>query len=129
MVLEGGWGRAGAGDEVEEPRWFFFSSRRRHTRYWRDWSSDVCSSDLRLVADMRREQQASRVGQVEAPAVAGPRDHPHMPRSRLDAGVVEQRAERDAAPALRSEERRVGKECRFRWLPHHSKNKYSYTTI
>src|SRR3712207_4452505 len=26
--------------------WFFFSSRRRHTRYWRDWSSDVCSSDL-----------------------------------------------------------------------------------
>src|SRR5947209_12488171 len=27
---------------------FFFSSRRRHTRYWRDWSSDVCSSDLKL---------------------------------------------------------------------------------
>src|SRR5476651_399350 len=25
---------------------FFFSSRRRHTSYWRDWSSDVCSSDL-----------------------------------------------------------------------------------
>src|SRR5258707_2206959 len=31
----------------ESPRpTFFFSSRRRHTRYWRDWSSDVCSSDL-----------------------------------------------------------------------------------
>src|SRR3712207_3712488 len=29
---------------------FFFSSRRRHTRYWRDWSSDVCSSDLLAVA-------------------------------------------------------------------------------
>src|SRR5258707_11590847 len=28
---------------------FFFSSRRRHTRYWRDWSSDVCSSDLLLL--------------------------------------------------------------------------------
>src|SRR5439155_7025977 len=27
---------------------FFFSSRRRHTRWPRDWSSDVCSSDLRL---------------------------------------------------------------------------------
>src|SRR5258707_11760709 len=27
---------------------FFFSSRRRHTRYWRDWSSDVCSSDLAM---------------------------------------------------------------------------------
>src|SRR5215217_5642599 len=30
---------------------FFFSSRRRHTRYWRDWSSDVCSSDLRVEVD------------------------------------------------------------------------------
>src|SRR5476651_1499863 len=30
---------------------FFFSSRRRHTRYWRDWSSDVCSSDLVLATD------------------------------------------------------------------------------
>src|SRR6476620_4272082 len=29
---------------------FFFSSRRRHTRYWRDWSSDMCSSDLQIVA-------------------------------------------------------------------------------
>src|SRR5258707_11649028 len=31
---------------AQETRSFFFSSRRRHTRYWRDWSSDVCSSDL-----------------------------------------------------------------------------------
>src|SRR3712207_7668200 len=29
---------------------FIFSSRRRHTRYWRDWSSDVCSSDLSVAA-------------------------------------------------------------------------------
>src|SRR5690606_40302671 len=29
---------------------FFFSSRRRHTRFSRDWSSDVCSSDLLTVA-------------------------------------------------------------------------------
>src|SRR5690606_39453713 len=28
---------------------FFFSSRRRHTRFSRDWSSDVCSSDLLLI--------------------------------------------------------------------------------
>src|SRR3712207_8722308 len=33
---------------------FFFSSRRRHTRYWRDWSSDVCSSDL----DVRKRRAA-----------------------------------------------------------------------
>src|SRR3712207_7199434 len=32
----------------------FFSSRRRHTRYWRDWSSDVCSSDLVRPADAER---------------------------------------------------------------------------
>src|SRR3712207_1808800 len=31
---------------------FFFSSRRRHTRYWRDWSSDVCSSDLHQSSTM-----------------------------------------------------------------------------
>src|SRR3712207_9118917 len=30
---------------------FFFSSRRRHTRYWRDWSSDVCSSDLKILSE------------------------------------------------------------------------------
>src|SRR5882757_869713 len=31
---------------------FFFSSRRRHTRYWRDWSSDVCSSDLEVEGEL-----------------------------------------------------------------------------
>src|SRR3712207_8510167 len=43
---------------------FFFSSRRRHTRYWRDWSSDVCSSDLEEYPDDcsgREEEQ--EVGQ------------------------------------------------------------------
>src|SRR3712207_4423551 len=35
---------------------FFFSSRRRHTRYWRDWSSDVCSSDLRCAKDEQNLQ-------------------------------------------------------------------------
>src|SRR5690606_40100951 len=30
---------------------FFFSSRRRHTRFSRDWSSDVCSSDLDWISD------------------------------------------------------------------------------
>src|SRR3989442_12248657 len=37
-------------------RFFFFSSRRRHTRCGRDWSSDVCSSDLR-VGRMAREER------------------------------------------------------------------------
>src|SRR3712207_7480594 len=42
---------------------FFFSSRRRHTRYWRDWSSDVCSSDLALawlVEEMEQRYQDMR---------------------------------------------------------------------
>src|SRR5215217_9267272 len=42
---------------------FFFSSRRRHTRYWRDWSSDVCSSDLELAATI--EHDPSRIVHVE----------------------------------------------------------------
>src|SRR6266498_4481543 len=45
---------------------FFFSSRRRHTRCGRDWSSDVCSSDLR-----RRPQRAAR-----PPGRLGGPDHP-----------------------------------------------------
>src|SRR6266536_776551 len=39
---------------------FFFSSRRRHTRSTRDWSSDVCSSDLGEVLEHRRDAMASR---------------------------------------------------------------------
>src|SRR3712207_701001 len=35
---------------------FFFSSRRRHTRYWRDWSSDVCSSDLPYLKNGRLQR-------------------------------------------------------------------------
>src|SRR3712207_8439777 len=38
--------RMGGGRDVELAGIFFLSSRRQHTRYWRDWSSDVCSSDL-----------------------------------------------------------------------------------
>src|SRR5690606_41198860 len=46
--------------------YFFFSSRRRHTRFSRDWSSDVCSSDLDTVtrpcAAMRAAMAAAEVG-------------------------------------------------------------------
>src|SRR3712207_9284438 len=38
---------------------FFFTSRRRHTRYWRDWSSDVCSSDLKKQS--QRNNQAKKL--------------------------------------------------------------------
>src|SRR3712207_6448075 len=39
---------------------FFFSSRRRHTRYWRDWSSDVCSSDLGSLATLDPNSRSGR---------------------------------------------------------------------
>src|SRR5690606_39751108 len=42
---------------------FFFSSRRRHTRFSRDWSSDVCSSDLRRAEEARKayEEELARL--------------------------------------------------------------------
>src|SRR5947209_15585950 len=46
---------------------FFFSSGRRHTRYWRDWSSDVCSSDLGLC---HRRQDAHGKAHCESPRFA-----------------------------------------------------------
>src|SRR5438105_13714398 len=82
---------------------FFFSSRRRHTRSTRDWSSDVCSSDLRSCA-------ASPFG-LAAQLLLGTARERHDPIASLDALVA-----RD-----RSEERRVGKECRSRGARDQSK--------
>src|SRR6266850_4215468 len=76
---------------------FFFSSRRRHTRLQGDWSSDVCSSDL----DGWWGTEAS------APDGLGSFTNQF------------------AAMPSRSEERRVGKECRSRWSPYPSKKKKS----
>src|SRR5947209_19780670 len=47
---------------------FFFSSRRRHTRYWRDWSSDVCSSDLDIGALTFSAGGANIAGTISVPA-------------------------------------------------------------
>src|SRR6266542_6104604 len=40
---------------------FFFSSRRRHTRCYRDWSSDVCSSDLGLLVVLSKGYMRARL--------------------------------------------------------------------
>src|ERR1035437_2769886 len=45
-----------------------FSSRRRHTRYWRDWSSDVCSSDLPA---RRRRDILGKLGSGELALIVG----------------------------------------------------------
>src|SRR4051812_49656851 len=77
---------------------FFFSSRRRHTRLTCDWSSDVCSSDLGPEGHEREQAEQSR--------------------RRARNGFVRPLALCRHAK-VRSEERRVGKECRSRWSPYH----------
>src|SRR5437763_15870597 len=83
---------------------FFFSSRRRHTRYIGDWSSDVCSSDLVV--------GAGRGGAGVPPAFTAPPAASGCPGAPARTGRPP-----------RSEERRVGKECRSPGLPEHSQNK------
>src|SRR5438045_4893112 len=97
---------------------FFFSSRRRHTRCLSDWSSDVCSSDLDIDPFNQQpqgEQQFTpecKDGKVRA--VIGEQKRgkalyqiPHAADDQQDAEYFGQEP--------RSEERRVGKECRSRW--------------
>src|SRR5437764_11778652 len=98
---------------------FFFSSRRRHTRYIGDWSSDVCSSDLpprsRGVVPVQAAQR-DLGGLVED----GETGH-HL--GELVGQVDLLPANRgDDHRRTRSEERRVGKECRSeRWEENHKK--------
>src|SRR2546430_13191270 len=94
------------------------SSRRRHTRFDCDWSSDVCSSDLELIEERGLEDWASEQGRMPRlfegadtiPGLTRP-THTFEDEMRLELGG--RRIE------LRSEERRVGKECRSRWSPYH----------
>src|SRR5207253_6291382 len=80
---------------------FFFSSRRRHTRWPRDWSSDVCSSDLQdRSITVRRVNYFYGHGETRSQVLFD---------NRLEIGRGE------VVIMTRSEERRVGKECRCRW--------------
>src|SRR5688572_31403786 len=95
---------------------FFFSSRRRHTRFDCDWSSDVCSSDLATFV-------VNAIG--TAPFVVNGTNlivtgnnlvtltgtaPPTMTTITINGLEY---------PITRSEERRVGKECRSRWSTDH----------
>src|SRR5260221_8677801 len=92
---------------------FFFSSRRRHTRSLCDWSSDVCSSDLLWIDLLDAWAWVSRPANL-----AGvPRELPILVISGAHDPVSE--GTKTLIPMLRSEERRVGKECRSRWSPYH----------
>src|SRR2546429_1478030 len=95
---------------------FFFSSRRRHTRCSRDWSSDVCSSDLRLRAARPQALSDDVTARLEAleSRLQDLQQEQAETQERLDF------AERLLSKAReRSEERRVGKEGRSRWSPDH----------
>src|SRR5207249_9665334 len=97
---------------------FFFSSRRRHTRSKRDWSSDVCSSDLvARFSDARQKNQ--RLPRLSSPSRR--RSTFHCRALRVFAGCNGARRSPRTAPTppARSEERRVGKEWRSRWSTYH----------
>src|SRR5206468_9980949 len=87
---------------------FFFSSRRRHTRSDRDWSSEVCSSDLatdrRVVASGGNRVTES----AQTPAAPDERPIVSLRDVRRDYALGAERVH--ALQGVRSEERRVGKE-------------------
>src|SRR2546421_4033703 len=99
-------------------RWFFFfSSRRRHTRSDRDWSSDVCSSDLSRPGPNSPELQV-KVDRQRA-ADLGVRMADVGSTVRLMYSGRDEISTFKEGSEQRSEERRVGKECRSRWSPYH----------
>src|SRR5207248_7659195 len=99
---------------------FFFSSRRRHTRSYGDWSSDVCSSDLGGAA--ASDAFYPFEDGVEAAAAAGVAAVIQPGGAMRDEQVIERADELGLAMVFtgerhfRSEERRVGKEWECRWL-------------
>src|SRR3712207_8224293 len=91
---------------------FFFSSRRRHTRYWRDWSSDVCSSDLNIFISIIDDKSKNLL--FLTPILTISENPPFTVKHKK---ITTNTAPKDNT--IRSEERRVGKECRSRWSPYH----------
>src|SRR5688572_32400512 len=89
---------------------FFFSSRRRHTRFDCDWSSDVCSSDLEGISVLASIEDNILPESSEEGAA-----QPGSAQATLNKVLIEDRTGLDVGQFKRSEERRVGKECRYQW--------------
>src|SRR5690554_6956033 len=102
---------------------FFFSSRRRHTRCGRDWSSDVCSSDLPLTSGQLSLKNALwfALAQLLVCAVLLLAINTYsrwLALALVPLVVIYPLCKRFTywpQVVLRSEERRVGKECSARW--------------
>src|SRR5207248_7352294 len=95
----------------------FFSSRRRHTRSYGDWSSDVCSSDLLAllyeIAASERREVCAHVGVALLQLGDGARpEHASDHRGVLRRPPLARGQRVEASTDERSEERRVGKEGR-----------------
>src|SRR5205809_1098458 len=95
---------------------FFFSSRRRHTMCSRDWSSDVCSSDLLLLLLAALTRSARRVKAANKSSNArdksGKQEQRRQPGQMVNRNRFASRVKpkiRRSAKSARSEERRVGK--------------------
>src|SRR3712207_7412906 len=94
---------------------FFFSSRRRHTRYWRDWSSDVWLFRSNLM-----QNEWDRTDPVVVADVIRTTGFPETsPKQILWQVAIADDEVPNLGSEYRSEERRVGKECRSRWSPYH----------
>src|SRR5690606_40647346 len=105
------------------------SSRRRHTRFSRDWSSDVCSSDLntienRVVAERRSAQMnliLETLYQIRTNFVESDFNllYADIKRNIIHRSLLLLYTNFET---VRSEERRVGKECRSKWAQYHEKS-------
>src|SRR5438034_11191927 len=109
---------------------FFFSSRRRHTRSLCDWSSDVCSSDLGVTQMVKNEKQHIEKTRAKQGFPAdSPEPYKIAASTPFDFGaknltpygglfpvstMLEKLGFKKLIEETRSEERRVGKECRSR---------------
>src|SRR5690606_40228765 len=87
----------------------FFSSRRRHTRFSRDWSSDVCSSDL-----LKERVPDKASASIDADDADNPGSFELAGGDLSDLDDLDVVVLPPQADEFRSEERRVGKECRSR---------------
>src|SRR5258706_1805745 len=94
---------------------FFFSSRRRHTRLVSDWSSDVCSSDLCPSCGNTISMNVTRTALERVEVISIIKEAIQLKEA--ENRGMHLRVMRQARS--RSEERRVGKECRSRWSPYH----------